>query len=63
MDSGRIAEFDTVLALFDRQASIFRSLCNEAGLSRQDILHIRAERAFHGQHSDIQGSAVDATHM
>jgi len=46
MDSGKVAEFDTVLALFDRQGSIFRSLCNEASLSRQDILDIRDERAF-----------------
>ena len=43
MDGGKIAEFDTVLALFDKEDSIFRSLCNEAGLSRQDILRIRQE--------------------
>ena len=43
MDSGEIAEFDTVLNLFDKEDSIFRSLCNEAGLSRQDILRIRQE--------------------
>jgi ATP-binding cassette subfamily C (CFTR/MRP) protein 1 len=41
MDAGRVAEFDTVLNLFDQSGSIFRSLCNEAGLSRQDILYIR----------------------
>jgi ATP-binding cassette, subfamily C (CFTR/MRP), member 1 len=46
MDSGRVAEFDTVLTLFDRMGSIFRSLCDEAGLSRQDILRIRADGAF-----------------
>jgi len=43
MDAGEIAEFDTVLNLFDKEDSIFRSLCNEAGLSRQDILRIRQE--------------------
>jgi len=43
MDGGEVAEFDTVLNLFDRRDSIFRSLCNEAGLSRQDILRIRQE--------------------
>ena len=43
MDAGEIAEFDTVLNIFDKEASIFRSLCNEAGLSRQDILRIRQE--------------------
>ena len=42
MDSGRVAEFDTPLNLFDREDSIFRSLCNEAGLTRQDIVRIRA---------------------
>jgi len=43
MDGGEVAEFDTVLNLFDQRDSIFRSLCNEAGLSRQDILRIRQE--------------------
>lgn len=43
MDEGEVAEFDTVLNLFDKEDSIFRSLCDEAGLSRQDILKIRSE--------------------
>ncbi|EKM53211.1 uncharacterized protein PHACADRAFT_259405 [Phanerochaete carnosa HHB-10118-sp] len=42
MDGGRVAEFDTPLNLFDRENSIFRSLCNEAGLIKQDIIRIRA---------------------
>jgi len=42
MDNGKVAEFDTPLALFDRADSIFRSLCNEAGLSRADIVRIRS---------------------
>ena len=41
MDTGHVAEFDTPLALFDREDSIFRSLCDEAGLTRADILRIR----------------------
>jgi ATP-binding cassette, subfamily C (CFTR/MRP), member 1 len=41
MDAGRVAEFDTPLNLFDRSDSIFRSLCDEANLSRQDIVKIR----------------------
>jgi hypothetical protein len=43
MDAGKIVEFDTVLNLFDRSDSIFRSLCEQANLSRADILRIRAE--------------------
>ena len=43
MDVGEIAEFDTVLNLFDKEDSIFRSLCNEANLQRADILRIRAD--------------------
>ncbi|KAF5310093.1 hypothetical protein D9619_010353 [Psilocybe cf. subviscida] len=43
MDEGKIAEFDTVLNLFDTNDSIFRSLCDEANLQRADILRIRAE--------------------
>lgn len=45
MDAGQVAEFDTPLNLFDKEDSIFRSLCNEAGLTRQDILRIRASVA------------------
>jgi len=43
MEDGRIGEFDTALNLFDKEDSIFRSLCNEANLSRQDITRIRQE--------------------
>ncbi|KAJ7123626.1 multidrug resistance-associated ABC transporter [Mycena epipterygia] len=43
MDQGQVAEYDTVLNLFDKDDSIFRSLCNEANLTRADILRIRAE--------------------
>lgn len=42
MDGGRVAEFDTPLNLFDNENSIFRSLCDEAGLTRQDIVRIRS---------------------
>ncbi len=45
MDAGRVAEFDTPLNLFDKTNSIFRSLCNEAGLTRQDIVRIRSSVA------------------
>jgi len=55
MDSGKVAEFDTVLNLFDRETSIFRSLCDEAGLSRADILRIRAESSVT---APIEGSHV-----
>ncbi|KAI0689828.1 ATP-dependent bile acid permease [Cytidiella melzeri] len=41
MDAGRVAEFDAPLALYDQEHSIFRSLCNEAGLTRREILRIR----------------------
>ncbi|KAG5729874.1 Multidrug resistance-associated protein 1 [Termitomyces sp. T112] len=43
MDAGKVAEFDTVLNLYDNETSIFRSLCSEANLQRADILRIRAE--------------------
>ena len=42
MDQGKVAEFDTPLNLYDKEGSIFRSLCNEANLSRQDIVRIRS---------------------
>lgn len=43
MDQGKVAEFDTVLNLFDKRDSIFRSLCDEANLQRADIVRIRTE--------------------
>ena len=42
LDVGRVAEYDTPLALFDKEDSIFRSLCREAGLNRADIVRIRS---------------------
>ncbi|KAJ3481401.1 hypothetical protein NLI96_g7684 [Meripilus lineatus] len=42
MDAGEVAEIDTPLNLYDKEDSIFRSLCNEAGLTRQDIVRIRS---------------------
>ncbi|KAI0746725.1 multidrug resistance-associated ABC transporter [Daedaleopsis nitida] len=55
MDAGRVAEFDTPLSLFDKEDSIFRSLCNEANLSRHDILKIRA-----GAHGPLSVPASSA---
>ncbi|KAI0087238.1 multidrug resistance-associated ABC transporter [Irpex rosettiformis] len=49
MDDGQVAEFDTPLNLFDDERSIFRSLCNEASLTREDIVRIRA--TVHSDHS------------
>jgi len=45
MDAGRVAEFDTPLNLFDNKDSIFRSLCDEASLTREDIVRIREGNA------------------
>ncbi|KIY72285.1 multidrug resistance-associated ABC transporter [Cylindrobasidium torrendii FP15055 ss-10] len=43
MDAGAVREFGTVLGLYDQEDSVFRSLCEEAGLSRADIMRIRKE--------------------
>ena len=45
MDDGHLAEFDTALNLYDKPESIFRSLCVEANLTRDDVLKIRAEHS------------------
>ncbi|TCD67438.1 hypothetical protein EIP91_012410 [Steccherinum ochraceum] len=45
MDAGQVAEYDTPMNLFDKEDSIFRSLCDESGLSRQDIVRIRSSAA------------------
>ncbi|KAG8873871.1 hypothetical protein FRB97_006378 [Tulasnella sp. 331] len=45
MDDGRVAEFDEPLVLFDRGrgfgGSIFRSLCDEAGLGREELVRLK----------------------
>lgn len=41
MDDGKVVEFDTVLDLFDKTDSIFRSLCDEASLERTDLLRLK----------------------
>lgn len=55
MDAGQVAEFDTVLNLFDKQDSLFKSLCDEAGLSRQDILRIRQKSLGSQEIDDVEG--------
>ncbi len=42
MDAGFIAELDTPLALFDKEGSIFRGMCDAANLTREQIVRIRA---------------------
>ena len=56
MDAGKVAEFDTPLNLFEKEDSIFRSLCNEANLSKKDIVKIRA--TVQGQTSVPASSAA-----
>ncbi|KAK0242171.1 multidrug resistance-associated ABC transporter, partial [Armillaria nabsnona] len=41
MDAGKVVEFDTVMNLFDKEDSAFRSLCNEANLQQSDVERIR----------------------
>lgn len=42
MDAGVIAELDTPLALYDKEDSIFRGMCDAASLTREQIVKIRA---------------------
>ena len=44
MDHGAIAELDTPLALFEREGSIFRGMCDAAALSREMIVKIRSKQ-------------------
>ncbi|CDZ97117.1 Multidrug resistance-associated protein/mitoxantrone resistance protein, ABC superfamily [Phaffia rhodozyma] len=45
MDAGQVVEFAPPLELFDREDSIFRSMCDQAQITRSDILRIRGEVA------------------
>ncbi|KIK67839.1 hypothetical protein GYMLUDRAFT_216120 [Collybiopsis luxurians FD-317 M1] len=46
MDAGTVAEFDTPLALFRREESIFRSLCEKGGVSEYDIVNSSRSNAI-----------------
>ena len=61
MDQGKVAEFDTPLNLYDKEGSIFRSLCNEANLSRQDIVRIRS--TVQGQISVPASTSASIAHQ
>lgn len=37
MDQGQIAEFDTPLALWEKPDGIFRSMCDQSGITREDF--------------------------
>jgi len=57
IDGGKVAEFDTVLNLFDEETSIFCSLCDEVNLQRVDIVRIHAENK--GGEPREKGKAMD----
>ncbi|KAI1798261.1 multidrug resistance-associated ABC transporter [Ganoderma leucocontextum] len=63
MDAGKVAEFDTPLNLFDKEDSVFRLLCNEANLSRQDILKIRSTFQAQGQLSVPASTSESVAHQ
>ncbi len=41
LDFGEVKEFDTPLNLYDSEDSIFRSMCEAARLTREQIVRIR----------------------
>lgn len=59
MNNGRVAEFDTVLNLYDNPESIFRALCDEANLSRFDILKIREDSNIQSLATSENPSKID----
>lgn len=62
MDAGQVAEFDTPLNLFDRPGgSIFRSMCDTASLTRDDIIRIRSVADRSGADAAVKlAAAVEA---
>ena len=53
MDAGVIAELDTPLCLYDKEDSIFRGMCEAAGLTREQIVKIRAGEQVHVAVHDV----------
>jgi ABC-type multidrug transport system fused ATPase/permease subunit len=45
MDAGNIADFDTPLALFDREG-LFRTMCERSSITREEIIRARKEERF-----------------
>ncbi|KAH8823291.1 multidrug resistance-associated ABC transporter [Flagelloscypha sp. PMI_526] len=43
MHQGNVGELGSILELFDQEDSMFRKLCNNASLTRQDVLKLRHE--------------------
>ncbi|KAH8823213.1 multidrug resistance-associated ABC transporter [Flagelloscypha sp. PMI_526] len=43
MHQGDVGELGTILELFDQEDSMFRKLCNDASLTRDDVLKLRHE--------------------
>ncbi|OCF42639.1 cadmium ion transporter [Kwoniella heveanensis CBS 569] len=46
LDQGKVAEFDTPLALYDIRDSIFRQLCDRVRLRRTDLLRLRHDALY-----------------
>ncbi|WVF68119.1 hypothetical protein IAT40_002882 [Kwoniella sp. CBS 6097] len=46
LDQGKVAEFDTPLALYDIRDSIFRQLCDRVQLRRTDLLRLRHDALY-----------------
>ncbi|KZW01098.1 cadmium ion transporter [Exidia glandulosa HHB12029] len=58
MDQGHAAELDTPLALFDNEKSIFRSLCDQASLTRDDIVRMRKDAAVQSSGPPSQTTTI-----
>ena len=41
MNDGKVAEYDSPLALFDRPDSIFRGMCDRSGIKREEVVQAR----------------------
>ncbi|GAA5898535.1 hypothetical protein JCM6882_007809 [Rhodosporidiobolus microsporus] len=44
LEKGRVDSFATPLDLFDMEDGIFRSLCDQSGISREDIVHAQEKK-------------------
>ncbi|GAA5825076.1 hypothetical protein JCM11251_006090 [Rhodosporidiobolus azoricus] len=44
LEKGRVDSYASPLELFDRNGGIFRSLCDQSGISREDIVHAQERK-------------------
>ena len=58
MDKGLIAEFATPIELYDQSEGIFRGMCEQSNITRDDIIKAKTESILSDHDVDVLKEAV-----